>query len=482
MARKYRCMFCDITAERPKLIDHINKKHQEMIPEGYDGARLVFDMINKTTGGKCRVCGAPTPWNGSRYDILCDNPKCKEKMREEYKKNMLRVRGTYNILNDPEQQKLMLSHRKISGKYQHSDGGIISYTGAYEKAALEFMDLMLQIPSKDIFSPGPTMEYIYQGKKHIYIPDFYLPVYNLIIEIKDGGDNKNLQDSPSRNASREKTVEKERVITDKGIYNYIRLTNNEFPQLIEMFMLMKQKIMNGDDSKTIKINEDNIITDFVGAIDKKVSKIFSSPFDKVQHLCNIMTRFQSDSIEDDDRILVRYKSLTPEEISKVGLGLCWDYCAFEANYFKEKIPDIKEVETYFIASQERSGMVETHTFLIFEYLGYYYWFEAYWEPYIGIRGFKTKKDCLNYIVYLFYKYKSPGTVVYLMQYNSLDNNMYGLTKNQILTIFKEALRKSNYMPNKTMTNKYVYKYTPQNIKSIKEVFTYDEDPNNLIFY
>ena len=255
MGRTYKCLYCEKRFERAKLINHIDRFHQDMIPEGYSGARLVFDMINKTTGGKCRVCGAPTDWNGTRYNVLCNNPKCKEKMREEYKRNMLRVKGTYNILNDPEQQKIMLANRKISGKYQHSDGGIIQYTGQYEKAFLEFIDNFLQIPSNDIISPGPTMEYEYEGKKHIYIPDFYLLSINCIIEIKDGGNNVNNRQSSSMIASREKTIEKERIITDRGEFNYLRLTNNQFEQLIDLFMAIKEKIMNGDNSKTIRINE-----------------------------------------------------------------------------------------------------------------------------------------------------------------------------------------------------------------------------------
>lgn len=257
MGRSYKCPYCDKRYERAKLINHINRVHKELLPEGYDGCRMVYDTLNhiQDGAGRCRVCGNPTSWNGHRYNVLCDNPKCKQKLRDDYKKNMLRVRGTYNILNDPEQQKIMLANRKISGKYKHSDGGIIPYTGSYEKALLEFLDNFLQIPSNDIISPGPTMEYEYNGAKHIYIPDFYILSINTIIEIKDGGDNKNNRESPSMKASREKTIEKERLITDRGEYNYIRLTNNQFEQLIDLFMTMKEKALNGDESMTIKINE-----------------------------------------------------------------------------------------------------------------------------------------------------------------------------------------------------------------------------------
>jgi hypothetical protein len=276
MPKKYKCQYCDNRYTRADLISHIEKKHSEMIPQGYSAARVVYNQVNKVDSGKCRVCGKPTGWNEKtgRYDVLCGNPKCKEHMREEYKKNMLRVKGTYNILEDPEQQKLMLSHRSISGTYKFSDGGDVMYTGSYEKKCLEFMDTVMQISSKDILSPGPTLEYTYNGQKHFYITDFYYIPYNLIIEVKDGGENKNQKDSPSMRASREKTIEKERLITSMGEYNYIRLTDNNFAQLLEIFMDIKKKLLEGDVTKTYKINE-AVISDTACMDVLQESKIFN---------------------------------------------------------------------------------------------------------------------------------------------------------------------------------------------------------------
>lgn len=271
MAKRYKCPYCDIRLDRARLIKHVDKNHVDFLPEGFTPAQAVYDSINHTNGhGKCRVCGRPTKWNGFRYDVLCGDPKCKEKLREDYKKNMLRVRGTYNILSDPEQQIRMLAARKISGKYKHSDGGIIDYTGEYERKFLEFIDVYLQIPSADIMSPGPTMEYTYKGQKHIYIPDFYYIPMNLIIEIKDGGENPNMRVSDSMTASREKTIEKERVVTNRGVYNYIRLTNNAFEQLIDVFMAIKEKLLNDDESTTVRIHEsyeDHVIASFFSSDD-----------------------------------------------------------------------------------------------------------------------------------------------------------------------------------------------------------------------
>ena len=261
MGNRYKCPYCELRDERKKLIIHIDKRHEEMLPEGYDGARIMYDKINHTDGhGNCRVCKKATPWNykAQRYDTLCSNPKCKEAMREEYKKNMLRVRGTYNILNDPQQQEKMLANRSISGKYKFRDGGIVTYTGSYEEKFLEFIDNVMEISSKDILMPGPTIEYWYKGEKHFYITDcLYIP-FNAIIEIKDGGNNPNNKSTPGMIASREKTVQKEKIITDRGEYNYIRLTNNEFTQLIEFFMEIKEKMLNDDPSMTVRIHETSV--------------------------------------------------------------------------------------------------------------------------------------------------------------------------------------------------------------------------------
>lgn len=264
MAKKYKCPYCENRYIRKDLIDHIDRKHEEMIPDGFTSSQIVFDLANGTNGhGKCRVCGGPTNWNQSsgRYDVLCLKPSCKQKMRDDYKKNMLKVYGTYNILNDDEQQKKMLANRSISGKYRFSDGTMVTYTGSYEKKFLEFADKVMQIPSKDIIAPGPTIEYEMNGEKHFYITDFLYVPYNAIIEIKDGGDNPNTKDSNGMMSSRQRTLEKERLITNQGIYHYLRLTDNNFMQLVDFFMDIKKGLLEGIDDKVIKVNE-SVIEEF----------------------------------------------------------------------------------------------------------------------------------------------------------------------------------------------------------------------------
>ena len=124
----------------------------------------------------------------------------------------------------------------------------MNYVGSYERKFLEFCDNVLNIDSGDLLTPGPTIYYEFEGKEHTWITDaIYLP-YKLVFDIKDGGDNKNNREMPEYRA---KQIMKEKFITDQGEYNYIRLTNNEFVQLLTMFAELKESYSNEDEPKTI---------------------------------------------------------------------------------------------------------------------------------------------------------------------------------------------------------------------------------------
>lgn len=255
--RKVKCPYCSFTNTKEKVINHIELKHEDMIPQGFTAARVLFNFINKKDHGTCVICKGNTTWNEktNKYNRLCNKPECKNKLREIYKKNMLKVYGKTTLLNDPEQQKKMLANRSISGVYKFSNGKIKEYTGSFEKKFLQFMDTMMGYDPDDIIMPGPTLEYEYNGEKHQWITDALIVPYNLIIEIKDGGDFKN---NRSMVSYREKQVAKEEMITNMGKYNYLRLTNNQFGQLIDILYDLKMQMIDDSDEnkKTIvKIHE-----------------------------------------------------------------------------------------------------------------------------------------------------------------------------------------------------------------------------------
>ena len=258
--RKYKCPFCDKRETREKLISHISKYHAELIPENQTAAQVVFNTINHKDHGTCVVCGKETEWNEDtyRYKRYCSK-KCKDILAQKAKANMMKVYGKTTLLNDPMQQEKMLANRSISGKYRFGDK-TFTFTGSYERKLLEFMDKVLHLDPNDIVMPGPVIEYSNNGTKRFWITDCYYEPYNLVIEIKDGGDNPNNREM---NDYRKKQIDKETAIMKLGKYNYIRLTNNDMPQLLEVFIDIKLSMQDEDYQngkyKIIKVNESSTI-------------------------------------------------------------------------------------------------------------------------------------------------------------------------------------------------------------------------------
>lgn len=259
--KKYKCPYCDKRYDRMKLISHIEKNHETMIPKDYTATRVVFNLINKKTTGHCVICGKETKWDEekARYERLCGSEACKKKYMEETAKRLYLKHGKTkeDFLNDPNFQKKMLEHRSISGKYKFQDGGILPYVGSYEKNFLQFMDQFFHIKSDDLIAPGPVIDYEFDGKTHQWITDFYYEPYNLVFDIKDGGDNPNTRDMKEY---RDKQVAKEKAIAKMGEYNYIRLTDNKMDQMIELMMELKESLMESPSNNSrrkviIRINE-----------------------------------------------------------------------------------------------------------------------------------------------------------------------------------------------------------------------------------
>lgn len=255
--KKYKCPFCDTRDTKANLVTHVLDDHEDMIPHGYTAARTVYNYINKTDGGHCIYCKGETEWCEDRwkYKRICTKAVCKKKASEQADINMKKKYGktAQEMLNDPNHQNKMLAGRSISGEYNFK-GQKKSYVGTYELKLLEFYDKVLNVGPEEIQTPGPVIEYEFNGKKHQWITDLYYVTANLVHDAKDGGDNPNTRDMKEYRA---KQTAKEDAIIKQNKYNYIRLTNNEFEQLLEILAELKQQMMDDDiDEKMIyKINE-----------------------------------------------------------------------------------------------------------------------------------------------------------------------------------------------------------------------------------
>lgn len=325
MSKKYRCMYCNRSFERKELIEHIENDHSDMIPKDYSAARLVYNQINKRTHGTCMICKKETKWdeNKQRYDSLCGSKKCHDEYVKMVRTRMVRKYGTETLLNNPEHQKKMLANRSISGYYKFKDGGRIGYVGSYEKKFLEFLDVFLNVKSSDILSPGPTILYNYRGKDHFWVTDFLYEPYNLVFDVKDGGSNPNTREMKEY---RDKQKAKELAIKEQGEYNYIRLTDNNFEQLIEVFLLLKEQDFLT--KPLIKINE-TVNNEFYNS-DKDIKLYHGSPIQGLKYIDpNKNTKFSQFAgkgkmvyASDDIRFAACFGAYWNDDIAKQG---SWDH-------------------------------------------------------------------------------------------------------------------------------------------------------------
>lgn len=249
MPTRIKCKFCNrYLKDADAYAAHLENTHPDFIPEDMDGWRFYYYLKTGKTHGNCIICGKETRWNERthKYHRFCDNPKCIEKYKEEFRKRMMGKYGKTTLLNDPEQQKIMLSRRKISNIYQWSDyRAEIPYTGTYEKDFLEFLDHILNFDPSDIIAPSPhTYYYVYEKKRHFYIPDFFIPSLNLEIEIKDGGDNEN-KHPKIQAVDKVKEQLKDDVMRTNGASHYLKIVNKDNAKFFQFLDKLNENFENG---------------------------------------------------------------------------------------------------------------------------------------------------------------------------------------------------------------------------------------------
>lgn len=247
------CKFCDTyLKDYDHYAAHMEKKHNNLIPIGMDGWQFIYYLRTNKTHGNCIMCKKPTDWNQKthKYQRFCNNPKCKDSYRNIFKERMIGKYGKVTLLNDPEQQRIMLANRKISGTYNWSDHVHTStYTGSYELSFLEFLDLIMNFDPEDVMSPSPhTYYYIYENTRHFYIPDFFIPSLNLEVEIKEGTNNhpKNIT------VDRVKEQLKDEVMVSNGSsFNYLKIREKNNARFITYLEEAKKRFVEGREKKPI---------------------------------------------------------------------------------------------------------------------------------------------------------------------------------------------------------------------------------------
>ena len=241
--RPVKCPICQTKyINKLAVYSHMERSHKDILPPNMCGGEY-FYRLTYGRGGKCIICKKDTEWNykTNKFNRFCKNPACKTKYRNIFKKRMIGKYGKTTLTNDPEQQKKMLAARKISGKYEWSDGsGSIVYTGTYELDFLKQCDILLNMDCKDIIAPSPhTYTYKYEGKDHFYIPDFFIESLNLEIEIK-ASDNTHHK-IVAVDHVKEKL--KDDVMKSQKMFNYVKIYDKDYTE----FLRIREALLNKDD-------------------------------------------------------------------------------------------------------------------------------------------------------------------------------------------------------------------------------------------
>lgn len=245
-----KCKFCDKRFDDvDHYVAHLEKAHSDIIPEDMTAYQFFYYLKTGKTHGNCVMCKKKTEWNPktNKYARFCNNPKCKEAYIDMFKNRMIGKYGKVTLLNDPEQQRLMLAHRKISGEYKWSDHiHKIPYTGSYELSFFEFLDTILDLDPEDIIAPSPhTYTYQYEGKNHFYIPDAFICSLSLEVEIKDGGDNTNMHPKIQAVDKVKEQLKDQVMMSNSAQFNYLKIVNKNNARFFEYLMKAKENFANG---------------------------------------------------------------------------------------------------------------------------------------------------------------------------------------------------------------------------------------------
>lgn len=249
------CPFCHrYFDKKQKAIDHMNQYHgSEIEKSGMDAAQNLYYSTHGRITGICACgCGKPTEWS---YELgkprkISPDPKCRERMNARAKTNMMKVYGKTTLLNDMEQQKDMQKHRPTAGQYTFKDGGKVGYLSKLEEKFLKFCDTIMEIPSNGILESPEVFTY-YDNKtqrERQYIPDFYLPDYNLLVEIKDGGLHPNTNPAFVEN-TKYKVAMKDEVMKKQTKYNYIKIVDSNYGPFMELLYQITHVQGPSDDYK-----------------------------------------------------------------------------------------------------------------------------------------------------------------------------------------------------------------------------------------
>lgn len=243
------------------LVRHTERVHEDVIPAGKSVHQFIFDRRNKINSPKlCVICKKnPVTFNLNtlKYNRFCSE-ECRKKAGEIAERNLKKKTGKTRSerMSDPNTQKQMLANRGTSGTYTFRDGKTkIGYASSYELSFLKFYDLEYQGDPLDLIECPYTFDYIYEGKRHTYIPDYCCNLGGkggiLIIEIKDGA-VANQTNQQIIEGTQAKEIYKDEAVLRSGMYNFIKIRDaglcggDEYEDFVQTMNILRERNMSDE--------------------------------------------------------------------------------------------------------------------------------------------------------------------------------------------------------------------------------------------
>lgn len=248
--RPVRCKLCGRKyVTKQALVEHIGKEHQANIPKDWSPARYECYLRTGKTTGYCIYCKKEVGFNEKtgKYNRMCGSAECKKKARDLAQKNYIGLHGKPYSIDDPEIQRKMVYSKKHSGTYTFVDDVTgkkytAMYDSSYGKDFYQMLDLFLGWDGSDVSGPSPhTYYYMYEGKRHFYVPDAYIHSLNLEVELKDGGDDPNTHPKIMAIDKVKEAKKDEVMLSLKDQVNYIKICNKDYTEFFALLAYLKDK-------------------------------------------------------------------------------------------------------------------------------------------------------------------------------------------------------------------------------------------------
>lgn len=238
-------------------MDHLNKVHAAQLEaDGLDAAKACYLTTHTSLQGVCTCCDEckePTTWNDKtgKPHRISPKPECRARNTARARKRLMDARGIdqHTLMSDVEHQKELRKHKHTSGTYTFkTDGGTADYESQLDKNFLVFCDRILNLPSYAVLEAPESFPYMdtKENVQRSYTPDYYLPDYNLLVEIKEGGKHPNTNPAYIKE-TKYKVAMKDAVMKQQTKYNFIRISGANYGPFIEiLYNITHQQV---DDEK-----------------------------------------------------------------------------------------------------------------------------------------------------------------------------------------------------------------------------------------